>query len=162
MKITKFFRHYQIRDDKRLFLATQALEGEALDWLVWMEEEGSLESWGDFIQDVIRRFGRNPYDIPTGRLSKLHQDSMSTQEYQKKFENMATKAHGISRAALKEMYIIGLNSELQEKLLIARPKDINEAFSLANMCDELKGQTSRSYKSKYYEGKTYISPYKRP
>lgn len=54
MKITKFFRHYQIRDDKRLFLATQALEGEALDWLVWMEEEGSLESWGDFIQDFIQ------------------------------------------------------------------------------------------------------------
>lgn len=34
LKITKFFRHYHIKDDKRLFLATQSMEGDALDWLV--------------------------------------------------------------------------------------------------------------------------------
>lgn len=53
---------------------------------------------------------------------------------------MATRAHGISKEALKEIYISGLNPEIQEKLLLARPKDINEAFSLANMCDEVKGK----------------------
>lgn len=77
MKITKFFRHYHIRDDKRLFLATQSLEGDALDLLVWMEEENNLESWGDFEEDITRRFGKNIYDVPTGRLSKLNQESLS-------------------------------------------------------------------------------------
>jgi len=102
------------------------------------------------------------YDVPTGRLSKLSQDSLSTAEYQKMFEDLATKAHRLSRDALKEMYITGLNSSLQEKLLLARPKDLNEAFSLANMCEEVCGRKS-TYQSKWTTGdsKSYVPPHKR-
>lgn len=102
IKINKFFRHYHIRDEKRLFLAIQILEGEALEWLGWMEKEEYIESWGDFMEDITRRFGKNPYDVPTGRLSKLNQETMSAVEYQQKFENMVTKAHGISERPLKK------------------------------------------------------------
>lgn len=75
---------------------------------------------------------------------------------------MATKAHGVSRDALKEMYITGLNPKLQEKLLLARPKDLNEAFSLANMCEEIRGIKSK-YRSKWTvgESKSYVPPHKR-
>lgn len=41
-KITKYFRHYNIRDDKMLFQTTQSLEGETLEWLVWMDEKDNL------------------------------------------------------------------------------------------------------------------------
>lgn len=31
LKITKFFHHYHTKDEKRIFLATQSLEGEVLE-----------------------------------------------------------------------------------------------------------------------------------
>lgn len=129
-----------------------------------MEEEGNIDCWGDFVADITRQFGRNPYDVPTGRLSKLQQDTMSTAEYQQKFKNLATKAHGVSKAALKEMFITGLTPVVQEKILLAKPKDINDAFSMANMCCEFQNQKLKSkVKWSNYENKAYIPPpHKRP
>lgn len=65
-----------------------------------------------------------------------------------KFESIATRAHWISKEALKEIYISGVNLKIQEKLILARPKDINDAFSLANMCDEARSRQEKK-KSKY-------------
>lgn len=36
-KVKRYFRYHHVPDDERLVQATMSMEGEALDWLVWMD-----------------------------------------------------------------------------------------------------------------------------
>lgn len=60
------------------------------------------------------------------------------EDYQHKYETMASRAHGVSKDSLKEMYISGLRPEILEKLILARPETITEAFAIANIYEDLE------------------------
>lgn len=43
-KAIRYFRFHNVRDEQRIHMATLKMEGEALKWLLWMDEEGKLTS----------------------------------------------------------------------------------------------------------------------
>lgn len=67
-----------------------SMEGEALDWLVWMDAENNLHSWQEFLDDLVKRFGNIPYDLPVGRLGRVVQMS-TVSDYQHRFEALAKR-----------------------------------------------------------------------
>lgn len=67
-KVKWYFRYNHVPTEERLVQATMSMEGEALDWLVWMDAEKNLNSWQGFLDELVKRFGHSPYDLPVGRL----------------------------------------------------------------------------------------------
>lgn len=80
-KVKRYFRYHHVSDDERLVQATMSMEGEALDWLVWMDAENNLHSWQEFLDDLLKWFGNSPYDLLVGRLGRVVQTS-SVSDYQ--------------------------------------------------------------------------------
>lgn len=89
-------------------MATLKIEGEALKWLLWMDEESNMTTWSDFMEDVLKRFGQNEFLVPVGWLNKLVHTT-SVKEYQRRFESMDTKVHRMTKEVMKVVYITRLN-----------------------------------------------------
>lgn len=117
-------------------MAIMNMEGEVLKWMLWKDSVGELNSWSEFMEDMLKRFGQGSYAAPVGKLSKLIQTN-SVKEYQTKFEEVGTKIHGMLKVVMKEVYIYGLKYEVQTEVLRARPSTVNDAFDLARIWEEM-------------------------
>lgn len=62
-KVKRYFLYHHVPDNERLVKATMSMEGEALDWLVWMDAENNLNLWQEFLDDLVKRFGNSPYEL---------------------------------------------------------------------------------------------------
>lgn len=108
-----------------------------------MDGEGQLSSWSDFTNDILKHFDEGSYAVPARRLSKLFQIDF-VKEYQTKFEGMSTKVHGMSRKVLKEVFISGLNPEVEIEVLRVWLESINDALDLARMWEDTYVVVSQS------------------
>lgn len=134
-KAKKYLRYHNIPDEERITVATINMEGEALEWLLWVDRNNSLSSWSDFLDDLVKRFGTSAYEIPAGRLSKLVQTT-SVKEYQHQFEALSNKITEVTPLVLKEMFMSGLKPEIQKDVIKARPESLVEAFALAQLYEK--------------------------
>lgn len=51
-KVKKFIHFHNVPEGERILVATMNMEGEALKWLLWMDSEGQLNSWSEFMEDI--------------------------------------------------------------------------------------------------------------
>lgn len=95
-----------------------------------MDEVNNLNCWKEFLDDLVKHFGKNLYDLHVGKLGRVVKTS-SVSEYQHRFKAMTTKVHGILEEMERHMYINGLKSDLQKDLVMTRLANIIDAFILA-------------------------------
>ncbi|GJT82927.1 hypothetical protein Tco_1057269 [Tanacetum coccineum] len=72
--------------------------------------------------------------IRRGALSKLLQTG-SIEDYQREFEKLMNMVTNITDLLLVSFYILGLNLNLQRKLLVLKPTTLGDAFSLAHIIE---------------------------
>lgn len=134
-KVKHYFMFHNIPNEQRIHMATLKMEGVALKWLLWIDKDGNLMSWSDFMVDVLKRFGQNEVLVSVGRLNKLVHTEL-VKDYQSCLELMTTKVHGMSKNIMKEIYIAWLSPVIQKEVIKAKLVDINEAFILASICED--------------------------
>lgn len=57
-KVKKYFHFHNASKGECIMMETMNMEGEALKWLLWMDGEGQLTSWSNFMDDILKRFAK--------------------------------------------------------------------------------------------------------
>lgn len=90
-----------------------------------------MQTWPDFLNALILRFGTSLYDDPKAALKELKQTSTVT-EYQTQFEELSTKVTGLSEQWLISFFVAGLHDQLKCTLLLAQPATYYQTVLLEN------------------------------
>ena len=94
-----------------------AMEGKALSWFHWWEDQTTFPPWGHFEEVVIKRFQPGLAKDPYGPILRIRQKG-SVMEYIEEFEMISGPLRDIDREILKVMFLNGLKDELQADLKI--------------------------------------------
>lgn len=62
-KAKKYSRYHNISGEERITISTFNMEGEALEWLLWVDNNNALTSLSDFLDDLVKRFGTSAYEF---------------------------------------------------------------------------------------------------
>lgn len=153
-KITEFFDIYGVPNEQRIKISSFHMEGSAYTWYKWVMKNTLVQTWSEFINALMLRFGTSLYDDPKAALKDLKQISTVT-EYQTQFELISTKVTGLSEQWLIIFFIVGLQDTLKCELLLAQPTSYYQAVSLAKLHEQKL--TTLQNTMKYTSNKMYSS-----
>nr|KYP74288.1 hypothetical protein KK1_006960 [Cajanus cajan] len=111
---------YQVPWDQRVPIAAFYMQGDALSWFKWMFHNNQLGDWPSFARALEIRFGPSSYENHQGKLLKLCQTS-SVADFQATFEKLSNRVFGIPPEVLKNCFISGLNTEIQNEMAMLQP-----------------------------------------
>lgn len=134
-KANQFFTFHNTSDAQRLAISSFNMEGPALIWYQYMHNHGLILDWTGFCEALTLRFGTSMYDDPKGALAKLCQKG-NVSEYQAQFEALSNQVQGLSEPFLVSFFVSGLKPEIKRELLVAQPKSLLQAMSLARLQEE--------------------------
>lgn len=80
-----FFHINEVEDYDKMDLVLVAMEGEALVWYQWWEEQVPFPIWREFKEDLMKRFQLGVARSPYGLLLKVKHMS-SILQYRREFE----------------------------------------------------------------------------
>lgn len=86
-KCNKLFSHSVVAENKKLYLATLNLEGEAEEWHSRFIQKGQEMTWDGFIEEIVARFNPKTQVNPIGELKDLQQTG-TMDEYRNIFEEL--------------------------------------------------------------------------
>ena len=114
----------QIEDYERLELVLVAMEGDALTWFQWWEEQAPFPSWRDFKDDLINRFQPGVAQNPYGPLLQVRQTSIVMQ-YLREFEIVAGARRHIDPEMLMCIFLNGLKKEIRAEMKVGAFPSLN-------------------------------------
>lgn len=85
VRVERFFWINAVREEEKLDTIVIALEGRALNWYQWWEEQTGELTWPEFKSAVIRRFQLELVQNPLGPLLSIKQTG-TVMEYRERFE----------------------------------------------------------------------------
>ena len=106
-----------IPDCDRLEMVLVALEGTALTWFQWREEQVQYPRWQEFKEAVLKRFQPGVSRNPMGPLLSLKQ-TRPVMEYRKAFKLVSSSRRDVDREIIMGIFVSGLKLELQAKLKV--------------------------------------------
>ena len=129
MRVERFFRISDVEDYDKMDLVLLAMEGKALIWFQWWEEQVPFPTWGEFKEDLMKRFqpgvARNPY----GSLLRVKQTSLVLQ-YWCEFELVVGGVRHLDPEVKVGISLNGLKEGIQTKL------KVSQFWTLSTMMDE--------------------------
>ncbi|KAK9053619.1 hypothetical protein SSX86_024693 [Deinandra increscens subsp. villosa] len=130
-----YFTYYQIPVAQRLSLAVFYFTKDALSWYKHLAHNNLLGTWPDFKRALELRFGPSSYENHQSTLFKLRQTTTVT-AYQTDFERLANRVIGLSPETLKNCFISGLKSDIQNELAILHPHTLHQTYGLARLIED--------------------------
>lgn len=111
-KIKEFFDVYDVPTVQRIKISSFHMEGPAYAWYKWMMKNSLVQTWPDFLNALLLRFGTSLYDDAKAALKELkHTNTVA--EYQNHFEEISTRVTGLSEQWLISFFIAGLQDHLK-------------------------------------------------
>lgn len=139
-KCEKYFDVYGVQTDLWVRVATLHFTGNAARWLQVHEKQGTVWSWESLCEMVVEKFGREHYQNLLRQFNTLKQHG-TVVEYMHQFEDLMHQilAHNpaIDSLFFTTQFLEGLKAEIKSGVILHRPKDLDTAFSLATMQEEL-------------------------
>ncbi|PWA67746.1 Ankyrin repeat-containing protein [Artemisia annua] len=136
--------------------AALCLEGEALAWYRWYEQQEPFDSWDHLKEELLDRF-------QVTKEGNLYQQFLSilqtgtVRDYRSLFEKLAGQLTGISQKVLYSTFIKGLKSEIRSGLWILEPTGLRDAMRLAQVIEDNQ-MTGRSNSGSWLAGKSSYNP----
>lgn len=135
VRVERFFRINMVREEEKLDAIMIALEGRALNWYQWWEEHTSELSWEEFKKAVIRRFKPGLVQNPLGPLLSIKQTG-TMMEYRECFEMLIAPLRREERVMLDNIFINGLQEEIQAELKLHESRNLAELMDGALLIEE--------------------------
>lgn len=129
VRVERYFRLNAIREGEKVDAIILAMEGRALNWYQWWEEQTSDMSWAEFKRAVLRRFQPGLVQNPLGPLLSIRQTG-TVMQYREQFELLIAPLQRDERVMLNSIFINGLQEEIQAELRL------HETRSLADLMDK--------------------------
>jgi hypothetical protein len=142
----QYFDYYNTLDPQRLSISSFHMEERAMAWFQEFKATNREASWGEFVSALQIRFGRGAYDDPMESSSKLKQEG-PLDDYKSKFDTLALKAQGLPEAHKLSCFIGGLKEEIRLPVRMFNPKNLVDAYALAQIQDECVMNVAKSFRS---------------
>jgi hypothetical protein len=149
-KCEKYFVVYGLQPDLWVRVATLHFTGNTARWLQVHEKKGTVWGWDSLCSMLFEKFGREHYQNLLRQFNNLKQQG-TVLEYMSQFEDLMHQilAHNPAIDALffTTQFLEGLKSDIKAGVILHRPKELDTAFSLATMQEELlEAQPHRDYR----------------
>ena len=130
VRVERYFRVNQIEDHEKLELVLVAMEGDALTWFQWWEEQAPFPSWRDFKEDIIKRFQPGVAQNPYGPLLQVRQTG-TVMQYRREFEVVAGAKRHIDPEMLMCIFLNGLKKEIRAEMKVGAFPSLNAMMDRA-------------------------------
>ncbi|KAK8916810.1 hypothetical protein KSP39_PZI022605 [Platanthera zijinensis] len=131
-RIPRYNRTHTLSTDRAVAMH---LDPPASRWYESLNPDSAYYNWTEFKFAMITRFGPSAFEDPMIKITLLRQHS-TVMAYKDKFEELATRIHGIPPDLLRSIFIAGLKPPLQRSVISQRPYTLDEAFNLAKLYEE--------------------------
>lgn len=135
VKVERYFKIHGIEEDEMLEAVIIALDGRALNWYQWWEEQNHDPSWDEFKQVVIRRFQPSLVRNPLGPILNVKQTG-SDMEYREQFELLMAPLKRSERGMLESIFHNGLREEIQVELKLHSTRGLSALMDRALLIEE--------------------------
>ncbi|CAM8975241.1 unnamed protein product [Rhodiola kirilowii] len=134
-QLNRFFAHYAIAPDQKLFIASFHMAGDALKWFQWLHATQQRHDWESFSAAIITRFGPHAYYSAEALINKLFQTS-SVDVYIDEFETLSMRAPGLTADNLRHRFISGLKDDIHSEIVMFHPTTLQQAMGLARLAEQ--------------------------
>lgn len=142
---------YSIPPDAWNRIVAMYCSGPAACWLHSVERRVHLCSWQTFSAMLLERFGKDDHDALIRQLLHIRQQG-TVAEYIIQFvalmDPLASYESSFDSKHYTMKFIDGLKYEIRSSVLLQRPKDLDTAYVLAALHEEV-GDSSRSRRSTF-------------
>jgi hypothetical protein len=155
-----YFELYDVERPRWIMVAMMHFIPPASHWLPSVESKLKSFSWLEFSSIILDRFGRDQHELLVRQLLSIKQ-SGTVVEYIEKFAGLIDQLaayEGLGNTLHYTMrFIDGLKDELKGVVLIQRPKELDAAYVLAQLQEELVDSTrKKDYRKSEYPSKSYF------
>ncbi|KAK7263636.1 hypothetical protein RJT34_31230 [Clitoria ternatea] len=168
MRVEQIFKSHQIKDDKKVRIATLSFQNYALVWWTQICKERKrdnfppIDDWVDLKALLRNRYVPNYYRGELlAKLNRLTQGSKCVEDYYKALEIAMIRANlEKDEETLMHRFLHGLNRNIKNRVELLPHVDIEE---LLHQCTKVEnqfkeresysGDNNRAYKSKWVENK---------
>ncbi|KAF2307782.1 hypothetical protein GH714_031690 [Hevea brasiliensis] len=151
-RVAQFFKYNGTPEDEGVTLASFYLEGEANQWLQWLQQtskrDGSDITWEFFKKELVSRFGPAEDEDFNEALSRVKQ-SGSLRDYRREIERLSNRVVDWPDKELNWTFMGGLKEEISGEIKMSNPRRLRETIDLARTRDELLSRQSSSSNSGY-------------
>ncbi|CAN6328732.1 unnamed protein product [Urochloa humidicola] len=155
-----YFDLFDLEPNRWVKIATMYFSDAAGRWLQSMEKRVKSSSWPEFCKLVLDRFGREQHEILVWQLLHIKQ-SGAVKEYVERFASLVDQLAAYETHADPLYYtmkfIDGLREDYRSYVLLQRPPDLDIAYVLAHLQEEVVASgTSKDFKKHDYN--SYSKP----
>lgn len=131
----RYFKIKGVREEEMLEAVMITLDGKALNWFQWWEEQHLEPTWDEFKQAVIRRFQSGLVRNPLGTILSVKQTG-TVMEYREQFEMLMAPLKRREREMLESIFLNGLSEEIQTELKLHNTRGLNSLMDRALLIEE--------------------------
>ena len=125
-----------------MYASKIAMEGNALPWFYWWEENATFYFWANFKKATIKRFQLELVQNPFKTLLRIRQAG-SIKDFQDKFEMYSSLLKVTERRYLLALFLNGLKDEVSAKLKLQSFHTLDELMDLAELVENRNQLLSR-------------------
>lgn len=155
-----YFAMFDTDPDLWIAVAAMQFEGPAARWLSFVQHKFVRASWGEFCTAVIHRFGRNQHQTLVQRLYRLRQTG-TVEEYVAQFSELMDQLTAYEpnpdMLHYTTRFIDGLKNEVRMIVAVQRPMDLDSAYSIATVQEEVDSGESEMQSVSYSSRRTSSS-----
>ncbi|KAF7842448.1 Retrotransposable element Tf2 [Senna tora] len=134
-RVERYFSLNHMNEGEKLEAVAVCMEGKALNWLQWLETRMTIQSWGEFKKELLRRFHQsqqgNNYEV----LMALKQEG-SMAEYREKFELISAPLKDTPEEMLLGAYQNGLKEDIRAELRMVKAHSLLEVMDMSYKVEE--------------------------
>ncbi|KAL9659126.1 hypothetical protein QQ045_018713 [Rhodiola kirilowii] len=134
-QLNRFFAHYAVTHDQKLFIASFHMAGDALKWFQWVHPIQQRHDWASFSTAITTRFGPSTYYSAEPLINKLFQTS-TVSAYIDEFETLSMRAPGLTPENLRHRFIAGLKDEIHSEIVMFHPATLQHVMGLARLVEQ--------------------------
>ncbi|CAO2151592.1 unnamed protein product [Urochloa humidicola] len=149
-----YFELYDVEPDRWIVVASMHFVSPASQWLQSVQRKIKSCSWSQFSDMVIERFGREEHEILVRQLFHIKQTT-TVADYVDRFssliDQLSAYEHNPDPLHYTMRFIDGLTEEFRGPVLIQRPSDLDTAFVIAKLQEEVSVPTvQKEFKRSVY------------
>ncbi|PWA98195.1 hypothetical protein CTI12_AA000110 [Artemisia annua] len=138
IRSNQYFEFHPMDEIRKAKYASTYFEGRASRWYQFYHIGREWITWGDFTQDVVRRFTSSEHTNPQAEFNKLRQIS-TLDVYLDEFEELrayvVAKQPGLTDEYFMSSFISGLKEEIKGAVIMATSSTFEEVIMLAKQAD---------------------------
>ncbi|CAO2034871.1 unnamed protein product [Urochloa humidicola] len=135
-----YFELFEVERNRWVKISAMYFSEAARRWLQSVEQRVRSASWSEFCKLVLDRFGRDEHELLVRKLMHIKQSS-SVKEYIDRFASLIDQIAAYETHADPLYYtmkfIDGLREEFRKYVLLQRPPDLDTAYVLAQLQEEV-------------------------